>query len=203
MPSELNRYKPIGEGISLLLFPHAEVVIHNLKTGRIEAIFNNLSKRSVGDESLLDEIAPLSATEDVFPPYSKINWDGRKMKSVSTILRGPKGDPIGLLCINLDISRWEEMHRFIQEFIQPASQTPELLFKNDWREKINAYVSSYLKQHAVRLESLDKAAKKELLLALHKEGAFNTKNGASYVADVLQISRATVYNYLKEKNETV
>jgi len=35
---------------------------------------------------------------------------------------------------------------------------------------------------------------------LKKEGAFETKNAASYVADVLQISRATVYNYLKEKS---
>ncbi len=200
--SELNRYKSIAEGISLLLFPHAEVVIHNLKTGCIEVIVNNLSKRNVGDESLLEETAA-SPTEDVFPPYSKTNWDGRKMKSVSSVLRGAKGDPIGLLCINLDISQWEEMHRFILEFIQPPSGVPELLFRNDWREKINAYVSSYLKQHRVRLESLDKAGKKQLLLALHKEGAFNTKNAASYVADVLQISRATVYNYLKDKNETV
>ena len=82
--------------------------------------------------------------------------------------------------------------------IKPATERPDFLFKNDWREKINIYVSTYLKQHALRLESLDKAEKRKLLLALHNEGAFNTKNAASYIADVLQISRATVYNYLKD-----
>jgi predicted transcriptional regulator YheO len=196
---ELGHYNPIAEAISLLLFPHAEVIVHDLHTGRIRAIFNNLSKRAIGDESSLDELDKLPDTQDVFPPYFKINWDGRKMKSVTAVLRNQHGKAIGLLCINLDISKWEEMHHFILDLIKPAMEMPNFLFKNDWREKINMYVSSYLKQHALRLESLDKSDKKKLLIALHKEGAFNTKNAASYVADVLQISRATVYNYLKDK----
>jgi D-arginine utilization repressor len=196
--NELLHYKAIAEAISLLLFPHAEVVLHDLKTGCIGAIFNNLSKRSVGDESLLDGMNKLSDAQDVFPPYFKTNFDGRKMKSVTAVLRNPRGKAIGLLCINLDISKWEEMHLFIQDLIKPTTEMPDFLFKNDWREKINIYVSSYLKQHALRLESLDRAEKKKLLLALHQEGAFDTKNAASYIAEVLQISRATVYNYLKD-----
>lgn len=72
--SELERYKPIGEAVSLLLFPHAEVVIHDLHTGCIGAIFNNFSKRAVGDESSLDDLDKLSENLDVFPPYFKINW---------------------------------------------------------------------------------------------------------------------------------
>ena len=119
------------------------------------------------------------------------------MKSVTAVLKNHVGKPIGLLCINLDISKWEEMHHFILDLIKPTTEMPDFLFKNDWREKINIYVSTYLKHRALRLESLDRAEKRELLLALHQEGAFDTKNAAAYIADVLQISRATVYNYLK------
>lgn len=196
--SELSRYHSIGEAICLLI-PQAEVVIHDLRTGCIHAIFNNVSKRKIGDDSSLDEEVSLLEKQDVFPPYVKTNWDGRKMKSVTAILRNQRGKAIGLLCVNLDISKWEEMHHFILDLIRPATEKPDFLFKNDWREKINLYVSSYLKQRALRLESLDKVETKKLLLALHQEGAFNTKNAASYVADVLRISRATVYNYLKDK----
>lgn len=103
--NELSNYKPIAEAISLLLFPHAEVVIHDLSNGCIGAIFNNLSKRSVGNESLLDEMNKLSEAQDIFPPYFKTNWNGRKMKSVTAVLRNLRGKPIGLLCINLDISK--------------------------------------------------------------------------------------------------
>lgn len=193
----LGHYWPVAEAISTLLYPHAEVVLHNLKTGRIDAIFNNFSKRKIGDESLLDESESLSSTQDVFPLYFKTNYDGRKMKSVSAVLRND-GKPVGLLCINLDVSKWEEMHHFILDMIKPSTAMPDFLFKNDWKEKINIFVSNYLKQHGLNLKSLDKSDRQKLLLALHKEGAFEEKNAASYIADVLQISRATVYNYLKE-----
>ena len=200
MPSQLDLYKPIAEAISLLLFPHAEVVIHNFKTKRIGGIFNNLSKRKIGDESLLEEMEKLSESQDLFLPYYKTNWDGKKMKSVSTVLKNESGKPIGLLCINLDISKWEEMHHFILSIIESKIKQPDFLFKNDWKEKINAYVSNYLKKHGLSLKSLDRKEKRELLLALRKEGAFETKNAARYVADVLQISRASVYNYLKDNS---
>lgn len=200
MSSELDQHKPIAEAISLLLSPHAEVVIHDFKTKCIGAIFNNLSKRKIGDESLLDEMEKLSESRDVFPLYFKINWDGRKMKAVSAVLRSRSGKPIGLLCINLDISKWEQMHHFILDLIGSKVEKLDFLFKNDWREKINVYVSTYLQERGLCLESLDRTEKRTLLLELWKEGAFETKNAASYVADVLQISRATVYNYLKEKS---
>lgn len=196
---ELERYRPIGEAISLLLSPHVEVIIHDFKTKCIGAIFNNLSKRKVGDESLLDEMEKF-LDQEVFSPYFKINWDGRKIKSVSALLKNQAGKAIGLLCINLDISKWEQMHHFILDLMKSKVDQPDFLFKNDWREKINVYVSTYLKNKGLCLEFLDRAEKKKLLLELWKEGAFETKNAASYVADVLQISRATVYNYLKEKS---
>lgn len=198
MKDLFKNYKPVAEAIAALLFPHAEVVLHNFQTGCIEAIFNNFSKRKVGDESLLDETDRLSESPDIFPPYFKTNWDGRKLKSVTAALKNQHGKTIGFLCINLDISKWDEMHHFILEFIKPSLALPDVLFKNDWREKINIYVSTYLKQNALRLDNLSKKEKQKLLFALHKEGAFDTKNAASYIADVLQISRASVYNYLKE-----
>lgn len=200
MKKEFIPYLPIAEAICQLLYPHAEVVIHDIKTDSIAAIFNNFSKRKVGDESLLEETKNSEEYPDVFSPYFKINWDGKKIRATSATLRNKEGKVIGLLCINLDVSKWEEMHQFISQLIQPISQKqPEILFKDDWREKINVYVSAYLKQEGISLQALTRDAKKELILALHREGAFKAKNAASYIADVLKLSRATVYNYLGKK----
>jgi predicted transcriptional regulator YheO len=200
MSKELNTYNAIGQAIALLLHPHAEVVVHDLKTGKIAAIFNSFSKRKVGDPSLLEELKGLSEIPDVFPPYFQMNWDGRRMKSVSATLRDEKGKAIGLLCINIDISKWEEMEKFISGWLEGVSgkERPAVLFKDDWRERINTYVFEFLKKEGVALKVLSKEKKKELVSALHKEGAFAAKNAAAYIADVLQISRATIYNYLKE-----
>lgn len=68
------------------------------------------------------------------------------MQSVSAVLKNQKGKPIGLLCINLDISKSEEIHHFILDLIQSKVDNPDCLFKNDWREKMNVYVSIYLKK---------------------------------------------------------
>lgn len=200
MKKELDHFFPVAEAISLLLYPHGEVVVHNLATGCIAAIFNNLSKRKVGDNSLLEELEEYTPLPDVLPLYFKTNWDGRRMKCATAILKGQNKTPIGLLCINLDLSKWEEMQRFVMDFMQGvAVEQPEALFKNDWREKINVFVSDYLKHQGTSLKALSKEKKRELVCTLHREGAFKAKNAASYVADVLELSRATIYNYLRNE----
>ena len=197
MQMQLKQYFPIAQAMAALLHPFGEVVIHDVKRGRIAAIFNNLSKRKAGDDSLLEEMGNPAEYPDVFPLYFKTNWDGRKMKSATATLRDAKGTPIGLFCVNIDLSKWEEMGEFVQKWMGEVDQQPKALFKDDWKEKINHFVSSYLKQKAIALNSLTKENKRALVLALHREGAFKAKNAAHYIADVLGISRATIYNYLR------
>lgn len=194
--SSLSAYSAVAEAISMLLYPYGEVVIHNLKSGTIAAIYNNLSKRKVGDESLIEDFPEGKKLPDVFPIYGKTNWDGRKMRSVTATLRDKGGKPMGLLCINLDVSRWEDFRHLLDQWLGGQNQ-PEVLFNEDWREKINVFVTDYLKREGCVLKNLSKSKKQELVRALHREGAFKAKNGAAYVADVLDLSRATVYNYLR------
>lgn len=194
----LQEYDSIAQAITLLLNPYAEVVIHDLKTGKIEAIYNNFSKRNVGDESLIEELADYDKLPDVFPVYTKTNWDGKKMKSTTATLRDKNNNPVGLLCINLDVSKWEEFRHFLSQWSSAQNdRRPEVLFKDDWREKINFYVSDYLKKECTTLKMLSKEKKRDLIKALYQEGAFKAKNAAIYVADILGLSRATIYNYLR------
>ncbi len=201
MTYQLSQYFAIGEVVSMLFYPHVEVVIHDLQVGRIAAIFNSFSKRKVGDESLLSET--LTQFPDVFPPYAKTNWDGRKLKAITATLKNQKGIPIGLFCINLDVSKWEEMQKFLSEWIGvlPNLEKPEILFEDDWKERINRYVSQYLQTQGISITILakDRSKKRELVHILHEAGAFKAKNAAAYVAEILGLSRATIYNYLSKK----
>lgn len=197
MSKELKKHLPVGEAISLLLYPHVEVIIHDLKTKCILAIFNNFSNRKIGDESLLGEIELLPSKETI-PPYFKINWDGRKIKSVSALLKNEKEETIGMLCINLDVSQWEKMQYFITDLLESKVEQSNCLFTDDWREKINTYVSIYLKENKLCMKALNRSQKQDLLKNLWTDGAFKTKNAAAYTADILNISRSTVYNYLKK-----
>ncbi|MBA3721946.1 MAG: PAS domain-containing protein [Parachlamydiaceae bacterium] len=203
MKNEILRYFSIAQAIEALLHPYAELVIHDLKTQKIVAIINNYSKRKVGDDSLLEKNSKAKDFPDYFEPYFITNWDGRKLKSTTATLRDSHGKPIGLLCINLDISKFEEMKNAISLLTNLTTQRelPAELFNDDWREKISQFVQNYLRVEGKNLKALTKLEKKQLINLLHDEGAFKAKNAASYIGDILDISRATVYKYLAELNQ--
>lgn len=63
-------------------------------------------------------------------------------------------------------------------------------------EKINEYIHAYLFERRLSLKSLHRSEKKELIEHLNKIGAFTAKNAALYIAEIIGVSRATIYNYL-------
>lgn len=200
MKKSLLEAKPFAEAFERLLHPFAEVVIHDLENDQIAAIFNPLSRREVGDPSYLERM-DLAEKETVIGPYEKTNWDGRTMKSISVVLRNEKEEAEGFLCVNIDVSHFEAANQVIKMFMtnhRQMSGEMEELFKDDQYEKLNLFVQNYCRRHQVSVEALSRTEKKEIILTLSKEGGVQGKNAANYVGRVLGVSRATVYNYLKE-----
>jgi predicted transcriptional regulator YheO len=60
-----------------------------------------------------------------------------------------------------------------------------------------------LNEHQLTLETLDRQKKKRLIEHLHNVGAFTGKNSARYIAQIIKVSRATVYNYLSKHENIV
>ncbi len=185
------------------VLPHAEVVLHDLRSQRVDYIANNLSKREVGDDSALEDMLEDDSDERNIGPYEKLNWDGQKIRSVSTVLRDAAGQPLAVLCINLNISLFESAKAALDLFLSPSKliPQPDALFRDDWQERINTFLHGWLRQRQLGLNLLTREHKRELVLALHAEGAFKGKSAANYVANVLNMGRATVYKHLKELKE--
>ncbi|SEM31963.1 Predicted transcriptional regulator YheO, contains PAS and DNA-binding HTH domains [Pseudomonas sp. ok272] len=196
----LDNFRAIADAIATLFFPHAEVVLHDVRTQKIDYIANNLSKREVGDEAALEDMLKEGINERNIGPYEKLNWDGQKIRSVSTVLRDSEGRPLALLCINLNISLFESARAALDLFLSPSKliPQPDALFRDDWQERINTFLHSWLRERQLGLNMLNREHKRELVLALHAEGAFKGKSASNYVANVLNMGRATVYKHLKE-----
>ncbi len=198
---KFSSYLPIAKSISVLFHPYVEVLIHDIKTDKVAAIFNSFSGRKVGDPSLLCtfELDPNQLNQ----PYLKTNADSRPLKSISTILVDPKGVQIGLMCINFDISVFKDLQNHLSFFLDSVGDQPQALFKNDWQDRIHLFVSQYIQKNHLDFKTLSKWHKKKMIQELFNNGAFNSTGAAKYVADNIQISRATVYKYLNEckKNE--
>jgi predicted transcriptional regulator YheO len=206
MKAELKKSLPIAEMFARLLHPFAEVVVHDLEKDRIEAIYNPFSRREVGDDSYLDRWDfTVDPEENVIGPYEKTNYDDRRLKSISLVLRNDKGKATGFLCVNMDISVFENYRDTVQIFLSnndtAIPEEKQSLFKDDLYEQINLFVQNYCREMHLSLDALSRDDKQVLILSLRKKGAFNGKNATSYIARILNVSRATVYNYLKEMEQ--
>ncbi|QWT19693.1 PAS domain-containing protein [Bacillus sp. NP157] len=199
MADPLAPFIPVADAVAALLKPHAEVVIHDLASGTIRHIANRLSRRAPGDDSLNDIGEPPAAAESVIGPYPKTNVDGRALKSVTAVLRDGRGRATGLMCINLDVSMFASMQGVLKDFLRFGDEAPRpaALFREDWREDVNEQVGQFLGERGISLGMLDVAEREALVRALADRGLFDIRHAANYIAQVLGVSRATLYKTLK------
>ena len=190
---QITDFLPFFDAVVRLMKPLVEIVAHDLESGFIYYIKGGLSKRAVGDLSLLDTGDFQKDLDKVV--YPKLNFDGRIIKAISL--------PVGsrwLVCINSDVSVFSQMQNMSRHFL-PMDQAPQpdSLFKNDWQERLHLAIHSFLEHKAWIFDQLSRSQKRHVVEHLYHQGAFQEKNAADYVAKVLNISRATVFNYLKQR----
>ncbi|MCD8525429.1 MAG: PAS domain-containing protein [Gammaproteobacteria bacterium] len=162
----LSNYISICDAIVRLMDPLVEIVIHDIAGDSITYINGKLSKRKIGEASLLDPEGLNGIDKIVYP---KVNFDGRLIKSVSVMLEGRY-----LLCINCDVSIFNKLQALSSTLLQMAGQ-PQSLFTNDWQEKLHVSIHSYLQNHHLSFDHLSKNDKKSLTKHLFDLGAFHEK----------------------------
>jgi len=197
--STLTFAQSVGSAVTSLLHPHAEVVFHDLATGRIAGMWNGFSGRRIGDASLLDAAADADLGS-VLGPYAKTSLSGGTIRSISVVVPGPAGDdpPAGLLCINLDVSLLDQAQHLLASFVAPLNQRPAALFVGDWREALNDSVHGWLQERGLSIAALTRTERIDLVAALDVASLFNTRHSAEHAAKLIGVSRATIYVYLNE-----
>ena len=194
----------VADAIPLLFGDRVEVVLHDLDTETVAHITNPFSHREVGDPSNMQEI-DFRGSGFVIGPYEKVHWDGRVIRSISIAFRDPQGHAQYMLCINHDQADLQQLHRLVDALVpnRPNEDRPDALFRNDWHEKLNVFVSDWCGAEGARADALSRDQRRALLAALDGSGAMNEKHAASYVARLLGVSRATIYNDLKKDSSHV
>jgi predicted transcriptional regulator YheO len=197
-PEWLLPYMPVCEAIAALLHPYGEVVVHDIATDRIIAIWNPYSNRKPGDPSWLEELSGMETTRGMIGPYAKIGEQGQHLTAVSAILADAGGESRGLLCVNFDRTPLDGVAELMSRFAAPAVERPSQLFDSDWREQIALVVDEECRQRGLRRDGLRREGRIALVRALDERGLFSTRHAVSHAARILGVSRATVYQMLKE-----
>ena len=193
---------PLVEGVVKLFYPYAEGAVHDLTQGKIVALYNNISRRKVGDPSAVTELG-VEAKDfpDVFDPYYKTNWDGRRLKCTSVTIRDDAGKPIGLVCINFDTSVLEGLNLQLEKLLSLTNKhgvNPVEQFSDNWQQQVSDFIMAYAQSHNIAIHAMSTEQKAALVSEMYDHALFNYRDAAAYVAKQLGVSRTTVYNYLKK-----
>jgi D-arginine utilization repressor len=202
---DANPFKPyysIGEAVATLLHPFAEVVLHDLRTGRIERIWNSSTGRAAGELSRLNRAQDqFSADQPILGPYEKALPSQGRTKSITAGLRDPQGELIGFLCINLDVSLIDGAASLLANFATVQMKRCEPIYRNDLQQQINYLIRDYSLKVNKPIKHLCKQERVDLVSLVNEANLFQARNSIKLVAEAMHLSRASVYNLLAEANK--
>lgn len=228
----LKQYTIVVDFLGKILGTDYEVVLQDLdpEHSRIVAIANgHISGREIGSpvtDAALHMLAQKTyLTQDFICNYRGVAPDGHILRSSTMFIKDELGNPVGLLCINFDDSRYKELHQKLfsivhpEEFLEdnpvfpknpslswnaPSSQ-PGFITENfsmdipSLMQKIFQDATDSLTTPADRL---NQSERKEVVQKLQERGIFQLKGGISFVAKQFHCSSATVYRYLSELTDS-
>lgn len=199
----IEKFIPLVKGISKTFGKNCEVVLHEFKDlkNSIVAIENgHVTGRDLNSPMTkisLEKVREGTVNSDIIN-YSEKNIDGRVLKSSTMFIKNDDGKLIGCLCINIDITDFIAAKNVINDIMRIGEVDVEKPSKN----KVNIILSDIVKQTIDELGRpiiyLSKDEKVLIVKKLDHQGAFLIKGAIDYVAEVLQVSKYTIYNYLDE-----
>jgi predicted transcriptional regulator YheO len=193
--------KRAAVAIESLFHPLCEVVIHDFTDldHSIIHIQGNVTNRSVGGAAtdLLLKQVKSDTKEDYITNYLTTLPGGRLMKSTTMFLRDQDDQVFGAFCINFQVSDFMGFEKILTTFLSTDNNVSEVL-TDDINETLQALISETLYDMGSTTPLLTKGDKIELIRRLEDKGVFQVKRSVTLLAHQLGISRATVYNYLRE-----
>ena len=203
----LEAMKLIVEGLRDAIGPDCEVVLHDLRDTRstIIALAGDLTHRDIGGPptDLLLRLLHEGKTDEHAVNYEARSDDGKMLRSSTLFLKDETGATVGSLCINVDITYAQHFKHWISSFCEVrelfASDTaPSERFPRDVHTVLETALSEAIESVGVPVVALRKQDRLRIVEILASKGIFSIRSSLVYVARRLNVSRATIYNYLEE-----
>lgn len=190
----------LGKGISVMFGKDCEVIIHDIKNkGIVVAIYNgHVTGRKEGDSlNLLGryKIEEVREGKDFYNClYSDFN--GKLIKS--TTIHFKCKDYHYALGINYDFSKLSLAKNILDGLLETGIEVEKVVNESPTEKIINDILEEGLKVIGKPVSLLNKNDRVELVKFIDKNGGFSMRRGVQTVAEKINISKYSIYNYLKE-----
>ncbi|SRR5579883_2762513 len=200
----LREARKIVEALGKMFAPSCEVVLHDLTKPEhaIIAIECPLSGRKVGEPTTEMGLARIEdpAFPDVVQNYVNAFPDGRPAKSTSIGIRNSQGQCIAALCLNLDVSLFSSVNRVLEQLTATQEKAPiKETLRSRSADDLRQGIADFAAKHNTQPRALSLKQRRELIHWLDKTGLLQLHGAPSQTAEILGISRASVYNVLNAK----
>lgn len=204
----LEGYKAMVEAIGQVFGSTCEVVLHSLAdlSHSVICIHNGeKTGRKVGSPVTDKALNILKECGESGAAHSSVYFtqtaQGHTMRSTTTVIKGTGGYPIGLLCINFDLST--PFNELAAQFTQPCSASPDSEhFAIDFEDLVLTKVRKI--EAEVKSDPSIPVRQKthEIIVRLHDEGVFKLRKSVPRIAEILSVSRDVIYMHLRALKES-
>ncbi len=197
----LASYFPVVDGIAALIGEHCEIVLHSLEFLEHSAIYivnGHNTDRKIGSPITDRALWSLHhmQTDSVSKPYFTRAKGGVLMKSVTIAIRNGKQHVIGLICININLD--VPVSQFLNSFIAPQETEGSVNFASSVEDLVAQTIESTIVEVKNDRNISNSNKNRHIVTALFEKGIFDIKDAINQVADRLEISRHTVYLYIRQ-----
>jgi len=203
----LKSYEAVVDGLAMLIGSHCEIVLHSLQDLKCSAIRianGEHTGRKIG--SPITDLAlrmlhdMTGADSSVSKCYFTRAKSGVLMKSVTIAIRNREQRVIGLLCINMNLD--VPFSQIMSTFMPPETQDQEVPSSVNFASSVEDLVMQTL-EFTIEEVNVDRAVSnnaknRQIVLNLYEKGIFDIKDAINQVADRLNISKHTVYLYIRQ-----
>jgi predicted transcriptional regulator YheO len=202
----LEHYKKVAKTVGEMFSPLVEVIVHDLRNPKnsIIAIYNgHITGRAIGDStSDLGYKRLRGEIPDEIISYENESPQGNKLKSSTLAIRNAEGCLLGSFSMNFDISQFEQFGSFVSNFISsvklPFIDKKEQFLNISPKKEIEEEIRSILLKKNQEVHKLKKEEKKEIIAELAARNIFSKRGAIRTIAEELNLSRPSVYRYVKE-----
>ncbi|MEJ8777060.1 helix-turn-helix transcriptional regulator [Pseudogracilibacillus sp. ICA-222130] len=202
----LDLLKRVADGIAMMFGSNCETVIHDMEkeTSSIVYITNgHVTEREVGDSLTILGKKELA---DVYKGVDLVNKKG--IAKNNHFIKGStfhaKGDGYHFaLGINYDYTNMLMVHNIVSELINVGDSMDIAAVSSDenLEHKLEELFSEAMEYIGKPVAFMRKNDRVEMIKYLNEKGAFSIHKGIPTIAEKMNISRYTIYNYLREIKE--
>lgn len=198
----LNFVSRLTDALGQTFGKYCEIVVHDFDSpeSSIIAITNgSLTGRKVGDtlDALGFQLLKTHPASDLINYRTKTK-EGKELRSSSVFLRDEKGQIFGALCMNIDVTALLKAQEWIQEALGSASTTIDERFERSVDEVLETLIQNAISSVGKNPADMTREEKVAIVAYLEAKGAFLIRYSVERVAELLGMTKYTIYNYLDE-----